>query len=113
MTFTMLGLIVLSIAPTFAIVLCAVALVGVGSSVFHPESSRVARMASGGQHGLAQSLFQVGGNAGLSLGPLMAAFIVMPRGQSSIAWFSVVAMAGILILAKVSGDRKSVVEGKS
>src|SRR5258705_12451174 len=81
----------------------AAALVCSGSSVFLSESYRVARMASGGQHGLAQSLFQVGGNAGLSLGPLMAAFIVMPRGQSSIAWFSVAALAGILILAKVSG----------
>src|SRR5256884_4657966 len=101
MTFTMLGLIVLSIAPTFAIVLCAVALVGVGSSVFHPESSRVARMASGGQHGLAQSLFQVGGNAGSALGPLLAAFIVLPRGQSSIVWFSLAALLAIIVLANV------------
>ncbi len=67
--------------------LVAAALVGIGSSVFHPESSRVARMASGGRHGLAQSLFQVGGNAGSSLGPLLAAFIVVPHGQRSIAWF--------------------------
>jgi len=103
MGLTLAGLLFLSIAGNFLTLLMAAALVGTGSSVFHPESSRVARMASGGQHGLAQSLFQVGGNAGLSLGPLMAAFIVMPRGQSSIAWFSVAAMAGILILAKVSG----------
>src|SRR2546429_4759696 len=103
MTFTMLGLIVLSIAPTFAIVLCAVALVGVGSSVFHPESSRVARIASGGQHGLAQSLFQVGGNAGSSLGPLLAAFVVVPRGQSSVAWFSLAALLGIAVLTKIGG----------
>jgi FSR family fosmidomycin resistance protein-like MFS transporter len=103
MGLTLSGLLCLSIAGNFLTLLMAAALVGTGSSVFHPESSRVARMASGGQHGLAQSLFQVGGNAGLSLGPLMAAFIVMPRGQSSIAWFSVAAMAGILILAKVSG----------
>jgi len=103
MGLTLAGLLFLSIAGNFITLLMAAALVGTGSSVFHPESSRVARMASGGQHGLAQSLFQVGGNAGLSLGPLMAAFIVMPRGQSSIAWFSVAAMAGILILAKVSG----------
>jgi len=103
MGLTLAGQLFLSIAGNFITLLMAAALVGTGSSVFHPESSRVARMASGGQHGLAQSLFQVGGNAGLSLGPLMAAFIVMPRGQSSIAWFSVAAMAGILILAKVSG----------
>jgi FSR family fosmidomycin resistance protein-like MFS transporter len=103
MGLTLIGLLFLSVAGHFITLLMAAALVGTGSSVFHPESSRVARMASGGQHGLAQSLFQVGGNAGLSLGPLMAAFFVMPRGQSSIAWFSVLAMAGILILSKVSG----------
>jgi len=103
MGLTLAGLLFLSIAGNFATLLMAAALVGTGSSVFHPESSKVARMASGGQHGLAQSLFQVGGNAGLSLGPLMAAFVVLPRGQSSIAWFSVVALAGILILTKVSG----------
>jgi FSR family fosmidomycin resistance protein-like MFS transporter len=103
MGLTLIGLLFLSIAGNFATLLFAAALVGTGSSVFHPESSRVARMASGGQHGLAQSLFQVGGNAGLSLGPLMAAFIVLPRGQSSIAWFSVVALLGIIILTKVSG----------
>src|ERR1700676_3369253 len=103
MGLTLLGLLFLSIAGSFVTLLMAAALVGTGSSVFHPESSRVARMASGGQHGLAQSLFQVGGNAGLSLGPLMAAFIVLPRGQSSIAWFSVVALVGIVILARVSG----------
>jgi MFS transporter, FSR family, fosmidomycin resistance protein len=102
MGLTLVGLLFLSIAGNFATLLMAAALVGTGSSVFHPESSRVARMASGGQHGLAQSLFQVGGNTGLSLGPLMAAYIVLPRGQSSIAWFSVLALAGMLILTKVS-----------
>ncbi len=101
MGFTLAGLLLLSVAPTFAILLIAAALVGVGSSIFHPESSRVARLASGGQHGLAQSLFQVGGNAGSSLGPLLAAFIVLPRGQSSIAWFSVVALLAIALLTKV------------
>src|SRR5690606_9636025 len=74
---------------------------GIGSAVFHPESSRVARMASGGKHGLAQSLFQVGGNFGSSLGPLMAAFIVLQRGQGSVAWFSIAALIGILILINV------------
>jgi FSR family fosmidomycin resistance protein-like MFS transporter len=102
MTFTLVGLILLSMAPGFAAILFAVALVGVGSAVFHPESSRVARMASGGQHGLAQSLFQVGGNAGSSLGPLLAAFIVLPAGQGSIAWFSSLALLGIFILSRVS-----------
>lgn len=106
MAATLVGLILLSIAHTFSALLAAAALVGTGSSVFHPESSRVARMASGGQHGLAQSLFQVGGNAGLSLGPLLAAFIVLPRGQSSIAWFSLAALAGIFLLAGVSGWAK-------
>jgi FSR family fosmidomycin resistance protein-like MFS transporter len=101
MTFTMVGLILVSSAPTFAIVLAAVALVGMGSAVFHPESSRVARMASGGRHGLAQSLFQVGGNAGSSLGPLLAAFIVLPAGQRSLAWFSGLALIAIMILLRV------------
>jgi len=103
MGLTLFGLLFLSIAGSFITLLMAAALVGTGSSVFHPESSRVARMASGGQHGLAQSLFQVGGNTGLSLGPLMAAYIVLPHGQTSIAWFSVLALAGMIILAKVSG----------
>ena len=101
MGFTLVGLLLLSLAPSFAGILVAVALVGVGSSVFHPESSRVARMASGGQHGLAQSLFQVGGNAGSALGPLLAAFIVLPQGQRSIAWFSLAALLAIVVLANV------------
>jgi FSR family fosmidomycin resistance protein-like MFS transporter len=103
---TLVGLILLSIAHTFPALLVAAALVGTGSSVFHPESSRVARMASGGQHGLAQSLFQVGGNAGLSLGPLLAAFIVLPKGQTSIAWFSLAALAGMVLLTGVSSWAK-------
>src|SRR3954451_5458932 len=101
MTFTMVGLILLASAPSFLMVLAAVAMVGMGLAVFHPESSRVARMASGGQHGLAQSLFQVGGNAGSSMGPLLAAFIVLPAGQRSIAWFSAVALLGIFILINI------------
>jgi len=99
---TLIGLLLLAAARSFPALLVAAALVGTGSSVFHPESSRVARMASGGQHGLAQSIFQVGGNTGLSVGPLLAAFIVLPRGQNSIAWFSVAALAGILLLTGVS-----------
>src|SRR5256886_4131004 len=88
MTFTLVGLLLLAYAGSFPLLLLAAALIGTGSSVFHPESSRVARMASGGQHGLAQSMFQVGGNLGTAVGPLLAAFIVLPRGQSSVAWFS-------------------------
>ena len=103
---TLVGLLLLSIAGSFTTILIASAVVGTGSSVFHPESSRVARMASGGQHGLAQSLFQVGGNTGLALGPLMAALIVLPRGQISIAWFSGAALIGILMLTGVSGWAK-------
>ena len=99
---TLIGLILLAAARTFPALLVAAALVGTGSSVFHPESSRVARMASGGQHGLAQSIFQVGGNFGLSLGPLLAAFIVLPKGQNSIAWFSLAALTGMILLTGVS-----------
>jgi FSR family fosmidomycin resistance protein-like MFS transporter len=102
MGFTLAGLLLMSVAPNFGVLLIAAALVGCGSSVFHPESSRVARMASGGRHGLAQSLFQVGGNAGTSLGPLLAALIVIPHGQRSIAWFSVAALVGMVVLAQVS-----------
>jgi MFS transporter, FSR family, fosmidomycin resistance protein len=102
MTFTLSGLVLLAYSPTFAMVLLAAALVGTGSSIFHPESSRVARMASGGQHGLAQSLFQVGGNTGSALGPLVAAAVIVPQGKSSVAWFAMVALVGIVLLLQVS-----------
>ena len=98
---TLLGLLLLSRAWSYGLLLAAAGLVGMGSSVFHPESSRVARMASGGRYGLAQSLFQVGGNAGQSLGPLLAAFIVIPGGQGSIAWFSLAALLAMAVLFKV------------
>jgi len=101
MGFSLLGLLLLAIASSFAMLLVAVALVGCGSSVFHPESSRVARMASGGRHGLAQSLFQVGGNAGQALGPPLAALIVLPHGQKSVAWFSAAALIGMIVLFRV------------
>jgi FSR family fosmidomycin resistance protein-like MFS transporter len=101
MGFTLSGLVLLAYAPRFGVILLAVALVGVGSSVFHPESSRVARLASGGQHGMAQSLFQVGGNAGSALGPLLAALIVLPGGQRSIAWFSAAALLAIVVLTRI------------
>ena len=107
MGFTLCGLLLMSVAPTFGVLLVAAALVGCGSSVFHPESSRVARMASGGRHGLAQSLFQVGGNAGSSLGPLLAAVIVIPHGQRSIAWFSAAALVGMVVLTQIGRWYKS------
>ena len=101
MGFTLLGLVLLSKANNFPLILCSSALVGTGSSIFHPEASRLARMASGGRHGFAQSLFQVGGNAGTSLGPLLAALIIVPRGQSSVAWFSLMALLAIGVLWNV------------
>ncbi len=115
MGFTLVGLLLLSRAHSYPMLLLAAALVGMGSSVFHPESSRVARMASGGRHGLAQSVFQVGGNGGQALGPLAAAFVVMPHGQGSVAIFAVLALLGIAVLYGVGrwygtavGDRARV-----
>jgi len=96
------GLILLSVAPGFGAILLSVGLIGVGSAVFHPEASRIARMASGGRYGLAQALFALGGTGGQSLGPLLAAFIVLPQGQRSIAWFSGGALIAMLLLARVS-----------
>jgi FSR family fosmidomycin resistance protein-like MFS transporter len=101
MGFTLIGLVLLAFAHNYTVLLLAAALVGTGSSVFHPESSRVARMASGGRHGLAQSVFQVGGNAGSAIGPLLAAFVVLRYGQSSVAWFSLAALLGIFLLIHV------------
>ena len=100
MCVTILGLFSFAIAPTYGAVLGAAALVGIGSAIFHPESSRVARLASGGQHGMAQSLFQVGGNAGTSLGPLLAAFVLRNR-QPRIAWFSLLALIAMMLLARI------------
>jgi FSR family fosmidomycin resistance protein-like MFS transporter len=102
MCFTLCGLVLLALAGSFGTVLIAAALVGTGSSVFHPESSRVARMASGGRHGLAQSIFQVGGNFGSSLGPLLAAIIIAPYGKGNVAWFVLAALLAIVVLAQVS-----------
>ncbi len=101
MAVTTLGLISWSVAHDFYMLLFSAALIGVGSAIFHPESSRVARMASGGQHGLAQSIFQVGGNAGGSIGPLLAAFIVVPLGQSSLRYFSLLSLLALLLLVGV------------
>jgi FSR family fosmidomycin resistance protein-like MFS transporter len=101
MGFTLVGLALLATASGYAGLLVAAALVGIGSSIFHPESSRIARLASGGRHGLAQSLFQTGGNFGTSLGPLLAAFIVLPRGQGAVGWFTIVALVGMVILWRI------------
>ncbi|MEQ8413198.1 MAG: MFS transporter [Imperialibacter sp.] len=101
MGFTLLGLLGMSMAGSFSMILVAAAFIGLGSSVFHPEASRMAHMASGGRHGMAQSLFQVGGNAGSSLGPLLAALIIVPLGQFHVIWFSLLALLAMIILANV------------
>ena len=101
MGITLVGLLLLSMAPTYAVILLGAVLVGLGSAIFHPESSRVARLASGGRYGVAQSVFQVGGNVGSAVGPLLAALIVVPFGQSSLAWFSVAALLGMILLFNV------------
>src|ERR1700726_2940453 len=101
MGFTLIGMVTLAFAPNYASVLAAAALIGAGSSIFHPESSRIARLASGGRHGLAQSIFQVGGNAGSAMGPLLAAWIIIPHGRSSVAWFALAAMLAITVLWNV------------
>ncbi len=102
MTFTLCGLLLLAYAPTYSLLLVASGLIGTGSSIFHPESSRVARAASGGRYGFAQSFFQVGGNTGSALGPLAAAAVIAPFGQHSVAWFCGVALVGIALLTGVS-----------
>ncbi|MDO8289801.1 MAG: MFS transporter [Parvibaculum sp.] len=107
MGFTLVGLLLLSVAANFETILIAAMLIGTGSSVFHPESSRIARLASGGQHGLAQSIFQVGGNTGSAIGPLLAAIIVIQRGQASVAWFSLAAALAIILLWKVGSWYKN------
>jgi FSR family fosmidomycin resistance protein-like MFS transporter len=99
---TCAGLITLANAHHFYVLIIGACLIGIGSAIFHPEASRVARLASGGRHGLAQSLFQVGGNTGTAIGPLLAAFIVIPQGQGSLSWFSVIALAGFMVLSWVS-----------
>jgi FSR family fosmidomycin resistance protein-like MFS transporter len=101
MGFTFFGLLLLSVAQQYIIILAAAALVGLGSAVFHPESARIARLASGGRYGFAQSVFQVGGSLGTSMGPLLAALIVVPFGQPSIAWFSSIAFLAIVILWRI------------
>lgn len=99
---TLAGLLLLALADRYALLLAGAMLIGIGSAVFHPEASRVARLASGGRYGTAQSLFQVGGNIGSALGPLLAAFVVVPLGRPAIAWFAVAALAGMLILQRIA-----------
>ena len=103
MGFTLVGIVTLAFAPNYTSVLAAAALIGAGSAIFHPESSRIARLASGGRHGLAQSIFQVGGNAGSAMGPLLAAWVILPQGQPSLAWFAIAAVVAIVVLARVGG----------
>jgi len=112
MGFTFFGLLLLSIAHHYGIILIAAALVGLGSAVFHPESARIARLASGGRYGFAQSVFQLGGSFGTSMGPVLAALIVVPFGQPSIAWFSIIAFVAIVILARIGVWYRPQVAGK-
>jgi FSR family fosmidomycin resistance protein-like MFS transporter len=113
MGFTFFGLLLLSVAQHYAIILVAAALVGLGSAVFHPESARIARLASGGRYGFAQSVFQVGGSFGTSMGPVLAALIVVPFGQPSIAWFSSIAFLAMLILWRIGRWYKPQIAGKT
>jgi FSR family fosmidomycin resistance protein-like MFS transporter len=103
MCISLVGLVLLSRASSYPAILAASVMVGMGSAIFHPEASRVAHMAAGTRHGLAQSIFQTGGNLGSSLGPLLAALIIAPNGQRSIVWFTVLAAFGVVLLAKVGG----------
>lgn len=102
MSSTLCGLMLLAFAPSFQLVMLSASLIGFGSAVFHPESSRIARFASGGRHGFAQSVFQVGGNTGTAFGPLLAAAVIVPYGQPSVAWFALAALCGVVLLTLVS-----------
>lgn len=113
MGFTLVGLVSLSQAPNFLMLIVSVAFVGIGSSIFHPEASRMASMASGGRRGMAQSVFQVGGNAGSSIGPLLAALVIVPYGQSNIIWFSLLALLAIIILVNVGGWYKLKIKARA
>ena len=103
MTFSLVGLLTLAFAPTYPLIVVGAGLIGTGSAIFHPESSRIARLSSGGRHGLAQSIFQVGGSTGSAVGPLLAAWIVLPHGKESLAWFGLVALLAIVVLWNVGG----------
>ena len=111
MSFTLIGLVTLAFSTQYYMMLLAVALVGTGSSIFHPEASRMAHAASGGKRGLAQSIFQLGGNAGSSIGPLLAAWIIVPNGQFSVIWFSIISLLAIFILGRVGNWYKGYILG--
>ena len=113
MACSLVGMVTLAFAPSFPALLAGAALLGIGSSIFHPKSSRLARLASGGAHGFAQSFFQVGGHVGSALGPLLAAFVVLPRGRGSLAWFALAALLGICILAGVGRWYKGAVRSRA
>lgn len=102
MLFTLAGIVLLSYASSFPIILVSVILVGIGSSIFHPEASRISYLSSGGKRGLAQSIFQIGGNTGTAIGPLLIAWIVVPHGQQNIIWFTVVALIGLVVLSRIA-----------
>lgn len=110
MGFTLIGLIILSFAGSFGVTLIAVGMIGIGSSIFHPESAKIAYMAAGERHGLAQSIFQVGGNAGSAIGPLLAAAIIVPNGIRHILYFCILALIAIIVLSKVGGWAKANME---
>jgi MFS transporter, FSR family, fosmidomycin resistance protein len=113
MACSLLGIVILAFAPSYTALLAGAALLGIGSSIFHPESSRIARLASGGAHGFAQSFFQVGGHVGSALGPLLAAFVVLPQGRSSLAWFALTALLGMFILLGVGRWYKGAVRPRA
>jgi FSR family fosmidomycin resistance protein-like MFS transporter len=113
MACSLLGIVILAFAPSYSALLAGAALLGIGSSIFHPESSRIARLASGGAHGFAQSFFQVGGHVGSALGPLLAAFVVLPQGRSSLAWFALTALLGMFILLGVGRWYKGAVRPRA
>jgi len=113
MACSLLGMVTLAFAPSFPLLLAGAACLGIGSSIFHPESARLARLASGGAHGFAQSFFQVGGNVGSALGPLAAAFVVLPQGRDSLAWFALAALLGMFILVGVGRWYKGVVPSRA
>lgn len=108
MTFTLVGLLGLGFAPSYTLILISVASIGIGSSIFHPEATRMARNASGGRHGLAQGIFQVGGQAGGALGPLLAALIIVPHGQASLAWFACAALLAIILMVWTAGHHAAI-----
>jgi FSR family fosmidomycin resistance protein-like MFS transporter len=112
MSSTFFGLLLLSVAHRYGVILIAASLIGLGSAVFHPESARIARLASGGRYGFAQSVFQLGGNFGTSMGPVLAALIVVPFGQSSIAWFSIIAFVAIVVLWRIGQWYKPLITAK-